>query len=110
MRGGVFYGAFFDLGDARGNRDHDTRGDAQGVVVHLPDKVAQHLLGDVEIGDHTVLHGADSGDVAGGAPEHLFGFFADGADLTGDGVQGHHAGLAEDDALVLDVNERVGGA
>jgi hypothetical protein len=46
----------------------------------------------------------------GRAPEHPLGLVADRADLAGHRVQRHDRGLAQDDALVLDVYERVGGA
>jgi hypothetical protein len=108
--GGVFHGAFFDLGDAGGYGDDDAGADAQGVVVHLADKVAQHRLGDIEVGDDAVFHRADGGDVAGGAAQHAFGFVANGTDLAGLGVESHDRGFTEDNALVFDVNERVGGA
>jgi len=78
--------------------------------VHLADEVAQHRLGDVEVGDDAVLHRADGGDVARGAAEHSLSLVADGADLARDGIEGDDGRLAEDDALVFDVNERVGGA
>ena len=47
-------------------------------VVDLPDEVAQHGLGDLEIGDDPVLHGADGHDVARGAAQHHLGFLAHG--------------------------------
>ena len=80
------------------------------LLLHLVDEVAQHRLGDVEVGDDAVLHRADGGDVAGRAAEHPLGLVADGADLAGDGVEGDDGGLAQDDALVLHVDERVGRA
>ena len=40
------------------------------VLVHLLDEVAQHLLGDVEVGDHTVLEGPDRLDRARRAAQH----------------------------------------
>ena len=71
-----------------------------------------HLLGDFEVGDDAVAHGADCLDVAGGAAEHHLGLLADGEDLlfaahVGDG---HHAWLGEHDAAPLDVDEGVGCA
>src|SRR5258708_7940857 len=68
VRGGFLHGALLDLGDAARNGDDDAGRHDLGIVVHLLDEVAEHRLGDVEVGDDAVLHRADGGDVAGGAP------------------------------------------
>src|SRR4051794_36361263 len=59
-----------------------------------------------------VAQGADRLDVAGGAPDHLLGFLANGEDLTAAtaGGQRHHRRLVQDDAAALVVDQRVGGA
>ena len=80
------------------------------VLVHLLDEVAEHLLGDVEVGDDAVLQRPDRGDVAGRAAEHALGLDADGVDLAGALVDGDHRRLGEHDAAAADVDERVGGA
>ena len=41
-----------------GHADDDARV-REAVLVHLLDEVAEHLLGDVEVGDHAVLQRAD---------------------------------------------------
>ena len=41
------------------------------------DEVAEHRLGDLEVGDHAVLDRADRADVAGRASEHLLRLEAD---------------------------------
>ena len=46
----------------------------------LLDEVAQHRLGDLEVGDDAVLQRADGGDVARRAAEHALGLGADGQD------------------------------
>ena len=98
-----------DPGDAGGDADDDARvGEAVGV--HLLDEVAQHLLGDVEVGDHPVLERPDRGDRAGGAAQHPLRLDADRVDLAGVGVDRHHRGLGEDDAASAHVDERVGRA
>jgi hypothetical protein len=78
--------------------------------MHLFDEVAQHLLGDVEIGDHAVLERADRGDVAGGATQHPLRFDADGVHLAAVRVDRHHRGLREHDAAPANVDEGVGRA
>src|SRR5690606_13340069 len=47
-------------------------------TVRLLDKVLEHLLGDVEVGDDAVLQRPDRGDVPRRAPEHILRFGADG--------------------------------
>src|SRR4029450_5177113 len=53
-----------DPGDARRDADDDPRV-REAVLVHLLDEVAQHLLGDVEVGDPPVLQRADRRDRSG---------------------------------------------
>ena len=109
--GGAFLdGAFLDLRDARGHRDDHARADHLAAVVDLRDEVPQHRLGDLEVGDDAVLERADGDDVGRGAPEHALGLVADGEDHVGASLDGDDAGLAQDDAVVLDVDEGVGGA
>ena len=67
----------------------------------------QHLLSDLEIGDHAVLHRADGGDVAGRASEHFFRVRADRTDLLGRCVDRDYTGLAQDDTLVFCKHECV---
>ena len=98
-----------DPGDAGGDADDDPRvGEAVGV--DRVDEVAQHLLGDVEVGDHAVLERPDRGDRAGRAAEHPLRFDPDRVDLAVARVDRDHRGLGEDDAAPAHVDERVGGA
>ena len=55
--------ALLDAGHARGDADDDARV-REAVLVHLLDEVAEHLLGDVEVGDHAVLERPDRADRA----------------------------------------------
>ena len=80
------------------------------AAMRLLNEVIQHLLGDLEIGNHAVFHRLDGDDVAGGAAEHLLGLFADGLDFTGVLVDGDDGGFVDDDALATRIHERVGGA
>ena len=50
--------ALLDAGDARRDADDHARV-REAVLVHLLDEVAEHLLGDVEVGDDAVLQRAD---------------------------------------------------
>src|SRR5580698_2702847 len=76
----------------------------------LLDEIPQHGLGDIEVGDYAVFHRPDGGDISGGATQHSLGLGSDGADFAGDGVERDDRGLAQNDSLVLNVNQRVGGA
>ena len=73
------------------------------------DEVAEHLLGDVEVGDHAVLQRADRLDVARGAADHALGLGADGQDRAGQRVDRDDGGLVEHDASSAYVDERVRG-
>ena len=94
--------------------DHDARADQLAAVVRALDEVAQHRLGDLEVGDHAVLDRADRAHVAGRPAEHLLGLEADGADHLAAPVRvardGDDARLRAHEALALDVHERVGRA
>ena len=73
----------------------------------------QHLLGDGEVSDHAVAQRPYGADIAGRAAQHFLGFLAHGLDAlaaTGLGADGHHRRLIQDDALVADENQGIGGA
>ena len=108
-------GPLFHRGDARRHADDDAGADQGAAVVHLADEVAQHGLGDLEIGDHPVLHGTDGHDVAGGAAQHHLGFPAHRQHPVAVPVPAilahrHHRGLAQDDTLAFDIDQGVGRA
>ena len=74
--------AALDRGRA-GRHADDHLGIREGLaVVHLADEVLDHLLGDFEVGDDPVAHGADGFHVAGRAAQHLLGLDADGVDRS----------------------------
>jgi hypothetical protein len=74
------------------------------------DEEPEHLLGRLEVGDDTVLEGADRGDAVRGAADHPLGLGADGEDLAGLGVHRDDAGLVEHHAAPADVDQGVGRA
>ena len=49
-------------------------------------------------------------DVARRAAQHALGFFAHGQHFVGARFNGDHGRFAQDDAVILDVNEGVGGS
>jgi hypothetical protein len=80
--------------------------------MHFADKVLDHLLGDLEIGDHAITKRPARGDVAGGAAEHLLGFLADRDHLllaTHIGDRDHR-GFGQHDATTLDIDQGIGSS
>lgn len=75
----------------------------------LQDEIAEHALGDLEVGDDTVLQRAHGNDVAGGPPDHLLRLRADREDATGVRVDRDDGRLVEYDPATPDVHQRVGG-
>jgi hypothetical protein len=102
----LFDGALLDAGHAGRNTDDNARM-RPAVLVHLLDEVPQHLLGHVEVGDHTILEGSDGLDGSGRAAEHPLGLDPHGVDLAGTAVHGHHGGLGEDDPAAANVDQGV---
>ena len=99
MHGGVLDRALLHLGDAARDGDHDAGTDEPALAVGLLDEVAEHRLGDLEVGDDTIR-----------AAEHSLGLVADGENLGGAGLDGDDGGFAKHDPLVLDEDKSVGGA
>ena len=91
-----------------GHADDDARV-REAVLVHLLDEVAEHLLGDVEVGDHAVLERADRRDRPRRAAEHPLRLDADGVHLAGALVDRDDGRLGEHDAAPAHVDERVRG-
>ena len=102
-------GALLDPGHAGGDADDDARV-REAVLVHLLDEVAEHLLGDVEVGDDAVLQRADGRDRARRAAEHPLRLDADGVHLARALVDRDDRRLGEHDAAAAHVDERVRGA
>ncbi len=110
VEGRVTDGALLDLSHARRDADEHARArDQAHAVVHLVHEVLDHLLGHVEVADDSVAQRPDSDDVGRRAAEHALCLGADRQNPLG-GVDGYDARLADDDAAVADVDERVGGA
>jgi len=79
--------------------------------MHLSDEVAEHLLRDLEVGDHSVAQRPDGHDVAGRLPQHLLGLQPHGITVEqyfiGTLFDCHHRRLRQDNAFVLDANKGV---
>src|SRR3954451_20468705 len=106
---GLLDGALLHPGHA-GRHAHDHARVRPAVLVHLLDEVAEHLLRDVEVGDHAVLERADRRDRAGCATQHALCLDPDGVHLGRAAVDRDHRGLGQHDAAPTQVYERVRGA
>ncbi len=101
-------GALLDRGHPRGGA-HDQAWMRVAAVDHPADEVAQHLLGDLEVGDHAVAQRARGGDRRGRAADHPLGLGADRVNQPGLGVRGDDRRLGDHDPPARDVHERVRG-
>jgi len=72
------------------------------------DEVREHGSGGIEIGDDPVAERPRGDNLSGGPSDHAFGFLAHRDDLAIVRPLGDHGRLAQDDALALDVDQRVG--
>src|SRR5206468_11174260 len=90
--------------------DYDARVHQRPAPVQLVDEVVQHLLGDVEVGDHAILERPDRHDVAGRPSEHGLRVVAHGEHRVVGDVNGHDGRLVHHDALAADVHEGIGRA
>ena len=76
------------------------------------DEVAQHRLGDFEVGDDTVFERADGDDAPRRAAEHPFGFSANGKHFLAAApvtlLHRDYGGFVANDPLVFYVDQSVG--
>jgi hypothetical protein len=99
----------FDAGDPRRNANDDARLGKERATVHLLDEVAQHLLGNVEVCDDSVLQRADRNDVRRCTADHPLGLGPHGKDRAGLRVDRYDGRLVEDDPAAPHVHESVRG-
>src|SRR6185436_1145290 len=100
--GRVAHGAALDLGDPGRDADHHGGLDPQdGPVDHHPEEMAQHLFGDMEIGDDPVLHGAHRQDTFRSAAQHPLGLQPDAQDVAGGLIDGGDRRLVQHDPFAL---------
>jgi hypothetical protein len=62
--------------------------------MHFLNEVAQHRFGGIEISDDAIFEWPDGQDVAGRAPEHLFGLSTHCQDLLEVAVNRYHRWFA----------------
>src|SRR3970040_1506955 len=80
---GLADGAALHFGAAVGDADDDAGPHEGARLVGLPDEVPEHRLGHLEIGDDTVLDGADRHDVHRREEDHTLRLHPPGEDLLG---------------------------
>ena len=74
------------------------------------EEIAQHLFGDVEIGDHAILEWPNGGNPLGGAAEHPFRFEANPFYAAGRLLDRDDGGFVEHDPFTFDIYQRIRGA
>src|SRR5262249_25688056 len=89
----LLHRALFDLGDAERDANDDAWLHERATVVRARDEVAEHRLGDLEVGDDAITKGANGLDVARRAAKHLLRLATYGQDL----VAAAHVTLDGDD-------------
>src|SRR5699024_9127212 len=105
-----------DLGGAAGNTDNDARtGRKHAARMHHANELLEHLLGDREVRNDAVFHGARCLDVARYPPQHLLGLVTDRLDdllATGAAIvpDGNHGRVVYHNAFAAYINERIGRA
>src|SRR4051794_41071769 len=81
----------------------------EAALVNPLYEVPQHLLRDVEVGDHTILERPDGTDRPGGTAEHPLRVDPHRVDLPAPRVDRDDRRLREHDAATADVDQRVRG-
>ena len=78
--------------------------------MHFANEVLDHFLGDFDVSDNAIAQRTDRFDRVRRLAHHHLGVIANGFDALDavNSLNRDDAGLIEDDALILDVNQRVG--
>ena len=112
--GRVEHRALLDRGDPRRDRDDHARAEQLVAPVDIADEVAEHGLGDVEVGDDAVLERSNGRDVAWRPSQHVLGVHANGLDDAAPAARilanRHNGRFVQHDAVSPRVNQGVGGA
>ncbi len=102
------------LGCTTGDTDqHTGAGFEETVLMHLADKVLQHLLGDIEVCDYAVFQWADRNDITGGTTQHALRFGTDRCNrfvATPLFTDGDYRGFIENNSLIAHINQCVSGS
>ena len=82
---------------------------SQTPAVHASDELAEHLLGDIQVSDHTVAQRPAGGNRGRRATDHPLGLVTDRQHPAGPGVLCHHGRLGYQYPPATGVHERVRG-
>ena len=106
---GFLDGALLDSGDSARHRDDYARLGQAAASVHFLDEIAQHALGDVEVGDYPVFQRPDRDDIAGRTAYHALGLQADRDYLPGIGIKRDYRWFVQNNPAPPDIHQGVGG-
>ena len=82
--------SLFHLCNAGWHCDNYPRSHPYPAVVHLANEMAQHRLGNLEIGNHPVLQRTHRNNVRRSAAEHALGFVTNCKDAISAGLHRHN--------------------
>ena len=108
--GGFAHRALLYFGDSGRNRDDHAWPRTHPAIVHLGNEMTQHRFRHFEVRDDAVFQWTHRHDVCRRATEHALGFVAHREDLVRAGLHRHDRWFAQNDPLILYVNESVGRA
>ena len=108
LNAGINDGTLFYLSNSRGNANHHA-GLKKAEGGYLTDKLAQHSLGHIVVGDHTFTQGADGNNISGGTAQHLLSFGSHLQKLSGIFINRDHGGFTQNYTLPFDVYQDGGG-
>src|SRR5215467_7426991 len=103
------HGALLDSGDSARYRDDDSRLGEPATMVNFLNEIAEHSLGDVKVGNDTVLQRTDGDDIARRAAYHALRFQSDCDYLPGIGIERYYRRFAQNDPAPSDIHQSVGG-
>ncbi len=78
--------------------------------MHFRNEMAQHRFRHFKIRDYAIFQRANRNNIGRRAAEHAFGFIADSQHARGPRLHRDHGRLTQDNALIFDVDERIGRA
>ena len=105
---GIDDGALLNLRDTGGHADDDP-GLEEGKARDLMNKLLEHPLRHIVVGDNALPQRPDGNDVAGGTAQHSLRVRAHLQQLAGGLIHSHHRGLVEHNALALYIYQYGGG-
>ena len=97
--------ALFHLVDGSGQSQNGAGAGKHMLADGLEHKALKHEADQLVIGDGTLAQGADGQDIARRASDHTLGLVTKGKNIAAVAIDGHHGGLAQNDALSLHIDQ-----